>query len=273
MLKNQIELPGVSNARELGGYPVEGGRVRKGVLLRTGYLGEASPEAISILQDKYKVKTIVDFRMSGEVYKAPNKEVPGAKYVHLPVMEMEDYAARIKDPNLLKEFMSGKLDRGAIFDIAYENGMLGPEMYELFLQGDRGKAAYREFFKILLNTDPDKEAVLWHCKDGKDRTGIGAALILSLLGATRDTIFEDFLLTNEYNAVVVKAAWEKYSATGMDQDRLDALLFTTGGVIKRYLDYALNVLDKEYGGVEGYLTGPLGLTKEDLKELREKYTD
>lgn len=32
MIKNAIELPGAKNARELGGFAVDGGRIKKGVL-------------------------------------------------------------------------------------------------------------------------------------------------------------------------------------------------------------------------------------------------
>ena len=42
-----------------------------------------------------------------------------------------------------------------------------------------------------------QEAILFHCFAGKDRTGIGAALILSALGVEHSYILEDYLKTNE----------------------------------------------------------------------------
>ena len=72
MLKNEILLPGVNNSRELGGYPVGGRIVKKGVLIRTAELACATPEAKLKLSETYHVKYIVDFRMKSEVVKTPD---------------------------------------------------------------------------------------------------------------------------------------------------------------------------------------------------------
>ncbi len=57
MHNNEILLPGVSNARELGGYPVGDKYIKKGVLIRSGSLSEALPEAVDadmkLIRDKY----------------------------------------------------------------------------------------------------------------------------------------------------------------------------------------------------------------------------
>ncbi len=271
MLKNEIILPGVTNSRELGGYPVGNKTVRKGVLLRTGALGNAEPEAVDLLSGTYHLQTAIDFRMSRETKKAPDPEIPGAKMVNLPVVDMEDYINMLGNPELAKRLWTEPLTKAETFDLAYENGLIGPEMYILFITGRRGIKAYKEFFRILLDTDPDKGAILWHCTDGKDRTGLAAAMLLAALGASRETIFEDFLLTNEYNAARVKAVWEKYLESDMEQERLEAILFTTGGVVERYLDRVFEVMEDRFGGMMGYLHTVLELTDRDLAKLCEKY--
>ena len=53
-----------------------------------------------------------------------------------------------------------------------------------------------EFFRILLKTDPGRGAVLWHCVDGKDRAGLATMFLLSALGADKQTILEDYLMSN-----------------------------------------------------------------------------
>ena len=59
----------------------------------------------------------------------------------------------------------------ALFNVAYESGMLSEKLYTDFLLKDRGRMAFRGFFKALLDLQEDR-AILWHCTDGKDRTGM-----------------------------------------------------------------------------------------------------
>lgn len=46
--------------------------------------------------------------------------------------------------------------------------------------------------------DNKEGSLLFHCKDGKDRTGFMAALILEVLGVKREDIMKDYLMTNIY---------------------------------------------------------------------------
>ena len=59
--KQVVELPGVSNARQLGGYILGDKMVRMDLLLRSGNLSKASDEAIASLRDKYRLSLIADF--------------------------------------------------------------------------------------------------------------------------------------------------------------------------------------------------------------------
>ena len=271
MTDNKILLPGIRNARELGGYPAGDRVVKKGVLIRSGSLSKAGPEDVRILNEEYHVQTIIDLRMGSVIDGEPDAEVPGARHINLPVVEMEDFIAKA-NPDLLKVYMADKIDKMAMFDLEYESGLLGPEMYILFLLGERGKKAYREFFRILIENDPDNGALLWHCEDGKDRAGLAAMLLLTALGTDMDTIFEDYLLTNVNNAARLEKLKADVEAFGMPPEKVEALLFVSGGVFERYMRYAVDTLEKRYGSVTGYIKEELGITDADIALLREKYT-
>lgn len=63
-IENQrIDLPGVANARQFGGYEIGGRKVKKDVLLRTGNLSQASDEAIASLENHYKLGVVFDIAM------------------------------------------------------------------------------------------------------------------------------------------------------------------------------------------------------------------
>ena len=268
MLKQAIDLPGIENARELGGYAVGGKIIKKGVLLRTAGLGGALQETIDKLRNDFRVQSVIDFRMTGERYAGPDPEIPGARNIHLPVIETEDYPVKA-DQKMIDEYKSR--DRMKLFEMAYAAGMLGPEQYIIFLLGERGRKAYREFFRILLENDPDTGAVLWHCTDGKDRTGCAAMLLLSALGASREVIIEDYMLTNEYNASRIGAVKQMAEAAQMPPDKSDALMFMSGAVVERYMTKAIDTLEEKYGSVEGYLREELNVGNPELEELRNKF--
>ena len=268
MLKQRIDLPGVGNARELGGYIIGDKIVKKGVLLRTAGLSSAAPPAIDKLQNEYRLQTVIDFRMTGECQSIPDPEISGVRNIHLPVIEMDDYP--VQDPELTAKFANGG-DRMEMFELSYKAGMLGSDIYVNFLLGERGKKAYREFFRILLGHDPENGAILWHCTDGKDRTGCAAMLILSALGASRVTIIADYMLTNEYNTAQIEAVRQKTAAYTMPPEKREALLFMCGAVVEKYMTNAIDTLNERYGSVEGYLREELNVGNVELEELRKKY--
>jgi protein-tyrosine phosphatase len=270
-----IDLPGVNNARDLGGYPAGGKRIRTAALLRSGKLCNAEPATLDLLSGKYRLKYIVDFRMAKGKDQAPDPDVEGAEIVKFPVVELEDYIAKAGKPELADQYLSGGgfKDPRVLFKIAYEYGMLSPDMYLLLLLGERGKKAYRDFLKLLIAHDPEQGAVLWHCEDGKDRAGLATMLILSSLGADRETIIEDYLLTNESNHARIAKTRAECEASGIPLDMTEAMIFANGGVFERYMTFALDTLGKKYGSVEGYVREELGVTDEELDILKEKYLE
>lgn len=270
MLKKEILLPGVHNSRELGGYLAGGRIVKKGVLIRTGELVNAAPEAKIKLSETYHIKHIVDFRMKSEVVKSPDPIIPGADNHNYSVVEIEDYFAMLGNTDIPKDILSQPMDKSRMIEIAYERGLIGPQMYSMYLLGDRGKKAYKDFFRLIIESDPDKGAVLWHCTDGKDRAGLAAALLLAALGADMKTILDDYMLTNVYNEQKIDAIKSKYS--DCTQEKQDAMIFAGGGVIDSYLMNTFSSINKVFGSVEGYLTDGLGLNNSDLILLREKLT-
>lgn len=272
MTKYSINLPGIVNARELGGRTAGSKLIKKGVLLRTGSTAKALPEAVKLLHDEYRVRKVIDLRMSNERKNVPDINIADCENLHLPVMEIRDFSYPDEELTRIEEILnSPNTDRMKLFDISYESGMLSPGLYLNFLLNERGKNAYREFFKILLEHDPDNGAVLWHCTDGKDRTGCGAMLILSALGADRNTIMEDYLLTNEQCAPMLNAVRQKVSALPMPKEKLDALLFMCGGVSEEYMSHTIDTLNEQYGSVTGYLNDELGVGTAEINILRDKY--
>lgn len=269
MLEQSIILPGITNARELGGYIIGDKKIKEGLLLRTATLCQAGPEAIDILKDKYHVQQVVDLRMSDEQQYLPDPVIPGATNTHLPVIEFSDMTEGV-DPEMMRIYGDPNTDRFTIFELTYEYGMVTDQLYIDFVLADRGLKAWRRFFELLLSTDDDR-AFLWHCTDGKDRTGCAAMLILSALGADRETVLHDYMLTNEFAAQKLEAIHQRVAPMNMPPEKSELLTFLSGGVLAPYMNNILDKLIKDYGSAENFIVKELGVGDDGLTLLRNRY--
>ena len=91
-----LPVKGIVNARELGGYPVQGGTVRSGLLLRTAHLADATDADIRYLSGLPVVK-VIDFRMEEEKKGTADRQIPGADHIALPVDASGNAAAQASE--------------------------------------------------------------------------------------------------------------------------------------------------------------------------------
>ena len=265
---NEVTLPGVRNARELGGIRIGDRQIKSGRLLRSAYLTHIKPEAVATLCREYRLYYVVDFRMSTERESEPDPKIPGALNRFLSVMEMEDVPGF--DAERSQNYMKSADDRMQMLLEAAETGFLDEGFYVFFLDSDRGKGAYREFFEMLLELPGDR-GVLWHCSGGKDRTGVASMLLLSALGADRDTIMEEYLHTNRQNEGMLQKVKRELEGTDLSAKQREAVLFGSGGVNEKYMKTALTWLDEHYGGGEGYLETELAVDETARDRLKSKF--
>ena len=120
---------------------------------------------------------------------------------------------------------------------------------------------------------PDGGSLLFHCTQGKDRTGCAAMLILSALGVDEETIINDFMLTNTYNAKLISSQRKELIEAGYTGDELQTLMSAKDEVNEQYMRNALDWMKKNYGSVKGYITDALGITDDQLNTLKEKYLE
>ena len=265
-LPGSIGLTGVKNARELGGIPAAGGKkVRHGLLLRTGALCDATEEDRRILAQDYRLAWVADFRALKEANTRPDPAFRGASFYHLLVLD-ENGGGMSRAARSVAE--QGRSDFAALLVEMARAGTFSDKSYcELFFTA-WGMEAYRAFLDLALKNDGE-HALLFHCTAGKDRTGIGAALLLSALGADREAVMEDFLLTNQYLAHELDLVEEyvRRSCPG-EADALMPAIRATAGVDRRCLELMLEEIDPRFGSLDALLSGPLGLNGRKLERPR-----
>lgn len=266
-----IGLEGVGNARQLGGYVGEGGRkVKDGLLLRSAALTDATEADIARLKDVYHLAELVDLRMTRETDAKPEIQIDGVQNVTLRIIDEEALNKKMAelDPEKTKDLdLSDKLDQ---IKMSMMTGLVSDQMYVDFLSSDTGKQGYTKLFQDLLAL-PEGRSLLFHCSQGKDRTGLAAMLILSALGVDEQTIMADFELTNVFNADLIEKERQMLVDRGYADSEINTMMMAMDQVNPAYMTNVLNWLKENYGSVNGYITKELGVTDAQIKQLQDKF--
>ncbi len=269
-----LPVKGIINARDLGGYTMQDGRrVRKGRLLRSASLADATDADLKYLAS-LPTATIVDFRKETEKAGREDRMVPSAKYVVLPIDASGNAEATATEKEKRKIARRGKkFDVKKIILFAAFNDKakrIAQEMYPKLLFDPECQQQFACFFRLILASDSG--AVLYHCTQGKDRTGIASALLLAALGADRQTIVTDFDATNKVYEKDVRKYSRIVKFWGGKEEETAVVKAFLGCNTDNFI-LALDRIDREYGSLEAYLKGPVGLTDEDLHTLRIRYLE
>lgn len=226
-----LDVEGVNNVRDVGGMPAEGGRIRSGVLLRSGQLSGATTTGANALRGS--VRHIVDLRDGEEVAAEPS-EIEGPDTTHLPLF------------------------LGSVRSF-FETDTSLDDLY-LHLLEESGERLV-DAIRIIAAGEP----TLVHCTVGKDRTGVTVALALSAVGADRDAVITDYALTESQLPAERSRRIAAY-LRAQHPEAVHAVALATQSpapVMRRLLEQ----VDERWGSAAGYLRAN-GMTDDELAALR-----
>lgn len=187
-----VWLDGAENTRDIGGYKTrDGGTVRRGLVYRSGTLSHVTDAGCEAFR-RLGVVTVIDFRNRLTPWPLYNGDVLGIQRI------------------------AGVYGCPVTFEAC-------EPWQEQYVRGLReNAAAFRRAFNLL--AEPGRLPLMYHCRDGADRTGVMTALLLALLGVDRATIVADFRLSEQVGNSGSLGAIERLL------DVIDA-----GGGIERFL--------------------------------------
>lgn len=179
-----VTLDGATNFRDLGGYRTATGRVvGTGLVYRSDSLQDLTPTDVQRLLG-LGLGEVLDLRSSREVelFGATPLTDHGVERHHIgffpeplpgPQTAPAERTTAIPDPNDHEAFAAHYLE---------------------LLEGAKPsiRLAFTEMAAAAMH------AVVFHCTAGRDRTGLTAALLLSLLEVDEETIAADYELTERY---------------------------------------------------------------------------
>ncbi len=241
-LPRVVALQGCSNLRDLGGYRTADGRtVRFGRVFRSASLAGLT-EADLRTFGATGIRTVCDLRGEREAARAPSRlpEASAPEVVRLPI-----------EPRV----------GASLRDLLAREEATGEDVHDLLRTAYAAYATdhlprYRALFDLLLREE--RLPLLFHCSAGKDRTGFGAALLLTALGVPRETVIADYLATNRI--------WKREHALppGTPADVRDTLLTAHRPLLEAALDLAVST----HGSLDALLVDGLGLDPPRLARLR-----
>jgi len=254
-----IHLKGSTNTRDIGGYPAGGERIfRWGTVYRSDNLAKLTEDDFRILEE-IGVKTVIDLRTNREHEQSPTKwqgENP-PQFYHFPIGD-----SRNDWFNAQRRMMQ---KRRFTEEEAREHMAAGFRMFAA-----AGSESFEGLMDVLL--DPSSYPVLIHCTAGKDRAGVAVALIQEAVGVDRETIMQDFLLTNEVSRAEEKAQLlsrqrdETAGTRRIGKSPSAAAWFPIIGAQPEMLEAFYAGIEESYGSVDAFLTA-IGVDSEARSAL------
>ena len=249
-----IEFEGISNVRDLGGLKnSEGKTVRKGCLIRSANLAEATDNDLIKLQEM-GLQKVVDLRSIRETNDSADRVPENTEYINNYIFpERRDGISHEKGED--EEMDISKIDMA--------------NTYAFLMNEDICVRNFGTAVKHIMNTDFDNGPALWHCSEGKDRCGLVSAFLLTILGVDEETIMEDYLMTNIVNEPKAEYLYDMFKKMGRSEADCEGIRNVI--LAKRsYMEKARERILEKYGSMENFLTEGLQLSEEEMNEFRKK---
>lgn len=230
-----LNLAGTRNTRDLGGYKTADGRsTKRDMFFRSDNTDKLTDEDIKKLKETHGLKYVIDLRYDSEIASSPDRlqNVDGITYYNIPLYISKEQ---------LQALISGTID-------------LGDGYIESLNQKETVKKIFDTFASM------DGGSVLFHCTNGKDRTGMVSAMLLGLCGVSDEDIVSNYSVTYELikDSDAVQKGIEKY---GTDS------LFKSS---PEYMEKLLAHINNHYESVEGYLS-ECGVSQDNLEKIKGKF--
>lgn len=247
---DQLSIDGTLNFRSVATYRARNGRIRKDAIYRSGEFYLIGPGGIDALRG-LGVTAVYDLRSDSEKSHRPSTllTTPGFRVLGT-AHDMRNGDLRA----VLTDTLSTVESCAAVMTAIY--AALPVQFAGIF----------RHYYLALLeNTAP----VAVHCAAGKDRTGVAVALLLDLLGVSRDDVFDDYLKTN----AVRDRLFERFRGNANGFGGTLVAQHLVGPVVTAdpaYLEAMFASVERDFGSTGAYARAVLGLDDRELDRLSRR---
>ena len=234
--RRNLNLDSVQNLRDLGGYSTKEGRKTKwGIFLRSGDMSAMTKDDQAALL-RQGIRCVIDLRMAKEIAIAPNVFSDSKK---VAFFNHDFWGTRFDDYRSKRKTATPEEKLSDLYCAGLEiNGFVMAAVMKT-LASSEGSSVF-------------------HCRSGKDRTGLVAALLLVIAGVPDEVVAKDFGLSTTY-----------LNEPELTEDDLKKPGAYQKGSAPETMMLTLDFLRDRYGGVEGYLKDQ-GVSVSEIESVREK---
>lgn len=262
----KIHLQGACNVRDLGGITTPNGTIVYGRLIRGDKLNRLTNQDKLLLQD-IPLTRVIDLRTPSAFEKDPDILWDGVEYLLVTVINKTTFGITYEGStgkeiaDMLQDGVARMQAKGEIVEGHVR------QIYRKLVSEEFSRNAFGTFIKTLA-CQPKDGATLWHCSVGKDRCGTCTALLLHCLGASKEQILEDYMLTNTQTANSTQGIIARVKPYLSEKNM--ALLHSMLTVQESYLDAFYDEMQQLFGGIDQFVAA-CGITEQDIAALRTHY--
>ena len=235
-----VNVDGVSNVRDIGGYNAQGNsKVKYGLLYRGARLNAITDDGLATFTKELGIKTELDVRYGTDGGKVV--DIEGVAYKQLGMWAYS---------SILPDTCQPKSNGAGLFDV-------------------RTIDAIKGVFETIAN--PDNLPAYIHCTAGADRTGTICYLINGVLGVEYDGLVQDFELTSfseqgrRWRSSVKN--WEFESEGVMQNDEKNFIAF--GQMHSLMMQWYAPNGETVQVAIENYLMSVCDISMETIESVRE----
>lgn len=249
-----LALEGAYNFRDLGGLLTQDGKtVRWGQVFRSDVLAQLTA-ADYLRLNAIGISLVCDLRTREERRTSPTDWKEGSPtFVLAPVSE--DEKGNPRSSNLQSTLQSG--------NVSVEEGRA---IFEKFYTQTALESAAK-FGTVLRAIATTNRPSMFHCQGGRDRTGMTAAFLLTILGVPKETILADYVLSTKYlnqrpAAIAAPMTPEQAQLAQRYADVIE--------LQPRYIEVIFTGINKKYGTFDRYRREALGLSDDEVRKLKTR---
>ncbi|KAH9989127.1 protein-tyrosine phosphatase-like protein [Russula vinacea] len=247
---------------------------RSGFMYRSGELAGVTQHGKGQLR-ALGVTTIFDLRSDAEIakYDSATPQIAGVTVFVLRCLQKRTIARSVW-PNAFNSTQAERRRCGPPYNVVvvvypFDTLQAFMQLYSEIL--DAGGPAFGAILRHV--RDSPNDAFIFHCTAGKDRTGIAAALLLLLAGASTDAISADYALTRIGRAPMRPVILSRLAREPLlpPIQPLLTICCPQADQLGREetMQAFVKMLGERYGGVKEYVRRTCGLTDQDIAIIRQ----
>lgn len=222
-----------------------GVKIKPGKLIKSSRVSKYKAKAL-------KIKKIIDLRTPMEIRLKPDHYTSSTTYKNMPMFDMRLTGIEFDKNTIINELNDIRTIEEAYIEMVTNSKYVG------------------NLSKIIKEIISSEEfPVLYHCSQGKDRTGVTTYVLLSILGFDKKTIIDDYLSIKDMNKLKSNLAFlfvliiKRNLKTAY---KIKNFLLAE----EKFIQSAIDAIEETYGNMDNFIANALNITDEEINSFKNK---